>query len=361
MAARTSIATRSVLKGALVHGLGMKAVMLALSFALLPLTTLQAGRLLGEVPQAAQSAADKGPQSTATNQQTDAAAEQKKREEAADRSKQMNVHMANGNKAMNEAREIRRRVDTATGDQRPALLAQMKADYETAVTEYKEALNHTKAAEEESVKSFGLIGVIRNGLISQDKAVQMITQDKNLPVILSNLGIAYSGIGDYDDAIPMLREAMLSNQEPETYMQLGTDLAEVGKVQEATATCDQIPNVRPTATDLQAACYKNVGIVLTNAGKLADAAVPLQKTTQLNPSDALAWKLLGDALSNAITTRQENGRIIYVVPAGTLAAYQKYLQLQPNGPYAAQVKAVLEGLEQLTKGASTSVETKNTP
>lgn len=337
-----------------------KSVLLALSFALLPLAGVPADDLFGKLPCFAEGTADKGLQSTATKQQTDAAAEQKNREEAVERSKQMNTHMANGNKAMNEARDIRRRVDSVTGDQRTALLAQMKADYETAVTEYKEALNDTKAAEDDSVKSFGLIGVIRNGLISQDKAVQMIAQDKNLPVILSNLGMAYSGIEDYADAIPML-QAVLSNREPETYMQLGTDLAEVGRVQEASATCDQIPNVRPAATDLQATCYKNIAIVLTNAGKLADATAPLEKATQLNPSDALAWKLLGDALSNAITTRQENGKIIYVIPAGTLAAYQKYLQLQPNGAYTAQVKAVLEGFEQLRKGASTSVETKHTP
>jgi tetratricopeptide (TPR) repeat protein len=332
------------------------AVMLLMCLVLLPLARVLADELSDNMPHCACGAADPGLQSPAPKQQADAAAEQKKREEAAARSKQMNTHIANGNKAMNEAREIRRQIDTATGDQRPVLLAQMKADYQTAVAEYKQALDNTKTADEESIRTFGLIRVIHDGLISQEKAVEMLVQDKNLPVILSNLGMAYSGLEDYDDAIPMLREAILSNPEPETYLQLGTDFAEVGTVQEATTMCDQVRNARPTATDLEAACYKNIAIVLTNRGKLAEATAPLEKTTQLNPSDALAWKLLGDALSNAITTRQENGRIIYVVPPGTLAAYQKYLQLQPNGPYAAQVQAVLKGFEQLTKDASTSVK-----
>ncbi len=180
----------------------------------------------------------------------------------------------------------------------------------------------------------------------------MTVQDKNFPVILSNLGMAYSGVGDYQDAIPMLQEAALSKPEPGTYMQLGTDLAEVGKLPEASATCDKIPAPDPTATDIQAACYRNIAVVLMNQKKSADAVVPLQKATQLNPGNALAWKLLGDALSSTITTREENGKLVYVIPPGTIEAYQKYLQLEPNGQYAGEVKAVLDGFAQLPKGSS---------
>src|SRR2546429_4515035 len=70
-----------------------------------------------------------------------------------------------------------------------------------------------------------------------------------------------------------------------TYMELGTDLAQVGKMPEATATCDKILTVEPVTKNKQAGCYKNVAIVLTNNGKLADAIAPLQKATQLNPQE----------------------------------------------------------------------------
>ncbi len=79
---------------------------------------------------------------------------------------------------------------------------------------------------------------------------------------------------------------------------------------------------------------------------------PLQKATQLNPRNAPAWKLLGDALSSTITTREENGKLVYVIPPGTIDAYQEYLQLEPNGQYAGEVKAVLDGFAQLPKSTS---------
>lgn len=291
-------------------------------------------------------------QADAAKQGTDTAAEKKKAEDTANKSKLMKTHVNNGNDAMHGAQAIRQQIQTATGDQRPALLAKMNADYQTAITEYEEALKNSVFADEDAIGPVGLIGQIRNGLITREKEAEMAAQDKNWPVILSNLGMAYSGVGDYQDAIPVLQEAAFSKPEPGTYMQLGTDLAEVGKLPEASATCDKIPAPDPTAADIQAACYRNVAVVLMNHGKSADAAVPLQKATQLNPRNALAWKLLGDALSSTITTRQENGKLVYVIPPGTIDAYQKYLQLEPNGQYAGEVKAVLDGFAQLPKGAS---------
>jgi len=135
-------------------------------------------------------------------------------------------------------------------------------------------------------------------------------------------------------------------------MELGTDLARVGRMQETTATCDKIPTVDPAAKNVPAGCYKNIAIVLMNEGKLAEAIVPLQKATELNPQDALAWKLLGDALSSTVSTKSEDGKIVYVIPAGTIEAYQKYLHLEPRGPYAGQVQAALEEIARLTKRVS---------
>lgn len=293
-------------------------------------------------------------QSAPAQQQTDAAAEKAKAEETANKSRLERAHLLNGNNAMHDAQAIRQQLLAAPEADRSALLAKMNADYQKAVAEYKEALNNTIAADADSIQTFGLIRLLRNGLITHEKAVEMVTQDKNVPTIVSNLGMAYSGAGDFDHAIPALEEALLSKPDPATYMQLGTDYAELGKVPEALATCDKISAANPAATNVQASCYKNIGIVLTNRLKLADASGPLQKATQLNPNDAVAWKLLGDSLSNGITTRQQSGKLVYVIPPGTIEAYQKYLQLDPNGPFAAQVKAVLDGFAQLPKASSSA-------
>ena len=298
-----------------------------------------------------------GPQSAQL--ETDIKSAKKTQAEGMKRSDLMKPHFANGNLAMQDAQAIRQQLQTATNDQKPPLLAKMNMDYRTAITEYEQALEETQVRDEDGVHAIGLIGVIRNGLVSQQKAVEMLVQDKDLPVILSNLGLAHSGVGEYQEAITMLQQAAMMKPATGTYMELGTDFARVGKMPEAAAACDKILTVDAAAKTMQAGCYKNVAIVLTNEGRLADAIAPLQKATQLNPQDALAWKLLGDALTNTTTSKSEGGKTVYVVPLGTTEAYQRYLQLEPNGPFAAQVKAALEGLAQLAKPASSPTEKKN--
>lgn len=335
----------------------MKVGMAALLFAPLLLATTGAARtdqLSGNVLNAdpGNTRLRENHQADVAKQGTDAAAEKKKTEDAADKSKLEKTHLTNGNNAMHEAQAVRQQIQTATENQRSALLAKMHTAYQTAITEYQEALKDTLTADEDAIQTFGLIRLLRNGLIDHQKAVEMTVQDKNFPVILSNLGMAYSGVADYQDAIPMLQEAALAKPEPATYMQLGTDLAEVGKLPEASATCEKIPAPDPAAAGIQAACYRNIAVVLINQGKSAESAMPLQKATQLSPGNALAWKLLGDALSSGITTQEENGKIVYVIPPGTIDAYKKYLQLEPNGQYATEVKAVLDGFAQMPKSRS---------
>lgn len=289
-------------------------------------------------------------------QQTDIKTATKTKDDAVKKSELMKPHFANGNQAMQDAKAIRQQLQTAASDQKPTLIARMKEDYQRAITEYEQAIEETEVRDENGLTVIGKIGVIRNGLVSQQKAVDMLVQDKDLPVILSNLGLAYGGVGQYQVAVNMLEQAAMLKPAVGTYMELGTDLAQVGKMPEAIAACDKILTVDPTAKNMQAGCYKNVAIVLTNKGKLLEAIAPLQRVTLLNPQDALAWKLLGDSLLSTITSKSQDGKIVYVIPPGTLEAYQRYLQLDPNGPYAAQVQSALEGFAQLTKSPTEKKE-----
>lgn len=294
-------------------------------------------------------------------QDSEAARQKQIHEEAAQRAKLLKSHMAAGNQAMDDARAIRQQLPTASGDQKSALTAKMNADYQTAIAEYQEALKNARTSDGNAIQPIGLIRLLRNGLISEQKAIEMEVQDKNIPIILGNLGMAYSGARDYENAIPLLQESIVTQPGPATYMQLGTDLAEVGRLPEASATCDKIAIADPSSIEVKGACYRNIAVVLMNQNKPAQAVVPLQRTTEINANDALAWKLLGDALSNGITTRQEQGKIVYIIPPGTVEAYQKYLQLDPTGPYTSQVKLELEGFARLAKGEATSGTAGKTP
>ena len=281
-----------------------------------------------------------------------------KQDESKNRSKSTKSHFLRANQAMQEAQSIRQRLESASNEQKPQLLNEMKRLYETAIDEYQQTLQDSEVQDANGVQVVGLLRVIRNGLVSQEKAVQMLVQNPDLPVILSNLGMAYGGTGEYPEAITVLQQAAILKPAAKTYMELGTDLAQVDKLREGAAACDKIPSVDPAAKDMQASCYKNIAIVLTNQGKLAEAVAPLEKATQINPEDALAWKLLGDALMNGITSKSENGQVVYLVPPGTKESYQRYLQLAPHGPYAGQVQAALEGLTNILRSTSVPAETK---
>lgn len=291
-----------------------------------------------------------------TAQQTDIKTATRTKDDAVKSSELMKPHFEKGNQVMQDAKTIRQELQTATSDQKPTLLARMKEDYQTAITEYQQALDDTEVRDENGLQVIGKIGVIRNGLVSQQKALEMLVQDKDLPVILSNLGLAYGGIGQYELAINTLEQAAMLKPAVGTYMELGTDLAQLGKMQEAIEACDKVLTVDPTAKNKQSGCYKNVAIVLTNKGKLVDSIAPLQKVTLLSPQDALAWKLLGDSLLSTMTSKSQDGKIDYVIPPGTVEAYKRYLQLDPNGPYAGQVESVLEGLAQFTKSSTGTKE-----
>lgn len=229
----------------------------------------------------------------------------------------MAAHFKAGRAAMDDATAIKQQLPTSPADQRDTLKTKLSADYQTAATEFQAA---------------------------QQNAPE---NDPNLSVIYANLGLAYDGAGKYDQAVDDLQKSADLKPAPGTYAQLGTDLAQEGKMSDADAACDKAGTLDPTNKTAGADCYKNIGIVLTNSGKMIDAIGPLQKASQLNPNDALAWYLLGNCLMNEITMKKEGGKEVAVVPPGTAEAYQTYLKIEPNGPHAAEAKSSLQTIDQL--------------
>jgi tetratricopeptide (TPR) repeat protein len=102
-------------------------------------------------------------------------------------------------------------------------------------------------------------------------------------------------------------------------------------------------------------CWKNLGIVLSNKGDFKDAVGPLQKATQMNPKDVQAWFLLGSAYTGLIAPNQQGDKMTYDIPPGTTDAYQKVIDLDPNGALAVQAKQNLDALAAMSGGDATSV------
>jgi tetratricopeptide (TPR) repeat protein len=126
------------------------------------------------------------------------------------------------------------------------------------------------------------------------------------------------------------------------YGNLGAAAARVGKTDEAVDSYKQAAQVDPAHAGNY---YFNLGIVLHNtakdAGTRKQAMDAFDKAIAADPTRADAYYLKGtDGI--ALATADSSGKMS--APAGTVEAFQKYLELQPNGPHAEEAKQMLAAL-----------------
>ncbi|MGH9712735.1 MAG: carboxypeptidase regulatory-like domain-containing protein [Candidatus Acidiferrales bacterium] len=265
------------------------------------------------------------------------AEEIKKREEEENKFKNMKQHFDAGMAALNDANNVRPQLKTATADQKGAIQDKLNTDYQTAITELKQA---------------------EQGVPPKDTRAHS--------TVWSNLGQAYEFSGHFDEAANAFQKAAELAPSAPFYEHLSLNLANVAaaqtdqkaveaKVAEAGASCGKLAAIDPTGT---AHCWKNIGIVLSNKGKLPEAVAPLQKASAADPKDAQTWYLLGGALSSKIDSKEQGEKIIYIIPPGTAEAYQKCIDTAPNTPLAAQAKAALEQLAAISGGEDISIGKK---
>jgi cytochrome c-type biogenesis protein CcmH/NrfG len=88
---------------------------------------------------------------------------------------------------------------------------------------------------------------------------------------------------------------------------------------------------------------------------MQDAVEPLQKATQADPKNAQAWYLLGACLVASADYKQVGDKMEVTLKPGTVEAYQKAIDLDPNGPYGQQAKQGLEAVQAMTGGIDTKV------
>jgi tetratricopeptide (TPR) repeat protein len=126
------------------------------------------------------------------------------------------------------------------------------------------------------------------------------------------------------------------------YGNLGAAAARVGKTDEAVDSYKQAAQVDPSHAGNY---YFNLGIVLHNTAKDTDARKQamdaFDKAIAADPTRADAYYLKGtDGI--ALATADSSGKMS--APPGTVEAFQKYLELQPNGPHAEEAKQMLAAL-----------------
>jgi tetratricopeptide (TPR) repeat protein len=125
------------------------------------------------------------------------------------------------------------------------------------------------------------------------------------------------------------------------YDNLALAAARVGKTDEATNAYRQAAELDPASAGHY---YLNLGILLTNSNTKGDPEVVKQavdafdKAIAADPKNAEAYYLKGSNLIGLVKT-DSNNKVI--APPGTAEAFQKYLELQPEGAHAAEAKSML--------------------
>ena len=128
--------------------------------------------------------------------------------------------------------------------------------------------------------------------------------------------------------------------------QLGQVYAKIGNAKDASDAYEAAAKAMPANAGMY---YYNESVTLYNSGKLSEAAAAADKAIAADPNKADAYYIKGQALIPQATVDPKTQKI--VAPPGCEEAYQKYLELDPNGQFAPEVKSLLSEL-------GTTVQTK---
>ena len=204
------------------------------------------------------------------------------------------------------------------------------------------------AANKENEKIKGLNETLKQakeleGQGNYDQAVTILQQatqvDPNQDLVWAYLGDAQRGAKKYNDAVESYQKALAIKPTSGAYMaQLADAYAKTGQTDKAVAQYAAAAQADP---EHAAAYYYNEGAVLTNTGKVDEALAAFDKSIQLDPTRADAYYWKGVDLIGKATTGKD-GKM--QAPAGTAEAFNKYLELQPNGKYADASKQMLSSI-----------------
>ena len=101
--------------------------------------------------------------------------------------------------------------------------------------------------------------------------------------------------------------------------------------------------------------YFNLGAVMVNRGNAIAAADAFRKATEISPNYSRAYYQLGIALMRSAAV-DDNG-VPTPVP-GTIEAFQKYVEIEPQGTYAPSAKAMIQTLSMAVDLSYTNPDAK---
>ncbi len=183
----------------------------------------------------------------------------------------------------------------------------------------------------------------------------LMTKDSQIKpdasVIWLELGNAQLGEKKFADATTSLQKAIsleTASPKPNTEIvggannSLGEALAGQNKGAEANAAYDAAAKANPAQAGVY---YTNAAIILARSGQNGDAVVSAaDKAIAADPNRPIPYYLKGQALIGKATVDPKTQKI--QAPPGCAEAYQKYLELAPDGQFAADATNILASMGQ---------------
>lgn len=238
------------------------------------------------------------------------------------------------------------------------VIASLNADLKTVGQDMKDAEN-ARAAAAQQLGSGATVPAVeaKTTEIQNQKyteVVNLMKKDTQLkpdePLLWAELAAGQKGLKQYDQAITSYQKALSLEQaskkpSPEVIGNiqsgLGESYARSGKVPEANAAFDAAAKADPTHAPMY---LRNQAVIFFqehNAPAQVAAADNALKTDPTLPDDtkALLYYIKGQGLVQNATVDPKTQKI--VLPPECADAYEKYLELAPDGQFAAEVKGIL--------------------
>ena len=238
-------------------------------------------------------------------------------------------------------------------DQLSAMTAKQRKEYEKALKDRQQQL--TKNKDLNAAFNAGMEAIRVDDYATASTELKKASElDPNQDVVWANLADAYSNLSSKQTgdertatetaAIDAYRKALALKPEAAYHNNLGLALIKAGQADEGRAELKTAAELDPVNAGKY---YFNLGAVMVNSGNMQGAIDAFRSATEAQPDYADAYYQLGTALVGTATMNEDGS----IVPApGTVESYQKYLELQPTGAYAASATAMVQSL-------STTLET----
>jgi Flp pilus assembly protein TadD len=226
--------------------------------------------------------------------------------------------------------------------------AEQKADYEKKLKEQEKAMAANKAlndafnagVEAQNNKQWDV------AIASFEKATALGPTQNVIFGRLADSYVSLAGTKTGAEADDALNKAVTNYQKaielkadaPEYHNNYALALAKQKKFAEAQVELTKAAELDPTQAGKY---YYNMGAVLVNTGQTEPATEAFKKAIAADPTYADAYMQYGIALMGKATVGPD-GKMIPV--AGTAEAFNKYLELKPDGPQADTAKAMLDSI-----------------